>query len=176
MTKGRVYVETERLLLREIDPDRDFAGWAASLADEDVVRYLNGETMDEAQAWRNMAMVLGHWSLRGFGFFSVEEKATGEWVGRVGPWNPKGWPEPEVGWLIAPEHQRKGYAIEAGRASIDYAFDQLGWSRVIHVILDGNAPSVATAERLGSRFRRSQEGLPGVTDQLVHIYGQERSR
>jgi RimJ/RimL family protein N-acetyltransferase len=117
-------------------------------------------------------MVLGHWQMRGYGFFSVESKATGEWLGRVGPWFPEGWPEPEVGWTISPEHWGRGYATEAGRACIEYAFRVLGWPRVIHVILAGNEPSIAVAKKLGSTHIRSARGLPGVTDEDVMIYGQ----
>jgi len=165
-------IETERLILRKIDPDRDFDAWARAMADENTVRYLGTAPMDRAQAWRSMAMAIGHWSIRGYGFFSLEHKDTGQWVGRVGPWYPEGWPAPEVGWTISPDHLRKGYASEAARASIDFAFNTLGWSRVIHVIMEGNEPSVAVARKVGSRLIRSQQGLPGVTDQRVLIYGQ----
>ena len=95
-------------------------------------------------------------------------------VGRVGPWYPEGWPGREVGWLISPEHQRKGYASEAARASIDFAFNTLGWDEVIHVIMEGNTPSIAVAEKLGSRLLRAQNGVPGVTDKRVLIFGQPR--
>jgi RimJ/RimL family protein N-acetyltransferase len=165
-------IETERLILREIDPERDFEGWAESMADENTVRYLGSKPMNRAQAWRSMAMMIGHWSIRGYGFFSLESKQTGEWVGRVGPWFPEGWPEPEVGWTITPHHLRKGYAFEAARASIDYAFNTLGWSRVIHVIMEGNEASIALAKKLGSSFDRSEQGLQGVTQQKVVIYAQ----
>ncbi len=166
-------IETERLILRRIDPAADFEPWAAAMADESTVRYLGSPPMSRARAWRDMAMVMGHWAIRGFGFFSLQDKSSGEWVGRVGPWNPEGWPQPEVGWTIAPAHRRKGYAVEAGRASIRYAFETLAWPAVIHVILDGNAGSIAVAEKLGSEHIRSEQGLAGVTDELVHIYGQK---
>ena len=168
-------IETERLILRPVDPERDFDGWANAMSNPDVVRYIGGEVMSRPLAWRNMVMVMGHWAARGYGFFSVEEKTTGNWVGRVGPWNPEGWPEPEVGWTIDQPFWRKGYAAEAGAASIRYAFEELGWERVIHVILPGNAGSIATAEKLGSQFLREEKGLAGITEETVHIYGQERS-
>jgi RimJ/RimL family protein N-acetyltransferase len=166
-------LETERLILRKVDAERDFDAWAKAMADERTVRYLGVKPMDRALAWRNMAVIVGHWEIRGYGFFSVESKATGEWVGRVGPWNPEGWPEPEIGWTISPDHWGKGYATEAALASLDFVFGTLGWSRVIHVILTGNARSIAVAERLGSTYLRSQQGLPGVTDSEVVIYGQK---
>ena len=174
LTLDTISIETERLILRTIDPERDFEPWARAMADERVVRFTGGQVMDRALAWRNMAAIIGHWTIRGYGFFSVEEKATGQWVGRVGPWNPEGWPEPEVGWTIAPEFWGKGYATEAGRASIRYAYDTLGWDRVVHVILKGNAQSVAVAKKLGSVLVSTQKGLPGVTDDEVEIYAQDR--
>lgn len=167
-----IRIETPRLVLRNIDAGRDFDGWARLMADERTVRFIGGQVMDRALAWRNMISVIGHWQVRGFGFFSVEEKATGEWLGRVGPWYPEGWPAPEIGWAIRREHWGQGYATEAARASIQYAFRELGWEEVIHVILSGNARSIAVAERLGSTYLRTQEGLAGVTDEHVLIYGQ----
>lgn len=167
-------LETPRLILRTIDPERDFEPWARAMANEATVRYLGTPPMSRAVAWRNMALVIGHWSIRGYGFFSIEDKSTGAWVGRVGPWNPEGWPAPEVGWLIAPEFTRRGYASEAGRAAVDYAFRDLGWSQVVHVILEGNAGSVGVAETIGSRFLRREPSLPGVIDEPVLVYGQDR--
>jgi len=166
-------IETERLILREIDPERDFDGWAAAMADEETVRYTGGIVMDRNLAWRNMAGVIGHWQIRGYGFFSVESKSTGEWLGRVGPWYPLGWPAPEIGWTILRQHWGRGYATEAAQASLDYAFDTLGWPRVIHAILVGNEASIAVAEKLGSTLIRRQRGLASVTDDEILIYGQD---
>jgi len=116
--------------------------------------------------------VMGHWSIRGYGFFSLEHKKTGQWVGRVGPWYPEGWPSPEIGWTISPDHVRKGYATEAARACIDYAYNTLGWSRLAHVILKGNEPSIGVARAVGSTLLGEQQGLPGITDKKVLIFGQ----
>ena len=165
-------IETERLILREIDPDRDFEPWAKAMADEDTVRYLGAKPMNRAEAWRSMAVVMGHWAIRGYGPFTVELKSTGDWVGRIGPWYPEGWPGPEVGWTTSPDFRGRSYATEAARASIDYAFRVLGWPQVIHVIMEGNEPSIALAKRVGSTLIEEQQGLAGVTDQRVLIYGQ----
>jgi len=165
-------IETERLILRQIDPDRDFEAWAKAMADENTVRYLGTKPMNRAESWRSMAMAIGHWAVRGYGFFSLEHRETGDWVGRVGPWFPEGWPAPEVGWTISPDHLRKGYATEAAVASIRYAFDVLRWPQVIHVIMEGNEASIAVARKVGSSLVREQEGLPGVTGERVLIYGQ----
>lgn len=167
-------LETERLILRPVDPEHDFDAWAAAMADADTMRYLGAPPMSRSNAWRNMCMVMGHWQVRGYGFFSVILKETGEWVGRVGPWFPEGWPEPEIGWTIAPTHLRRGYAIEAARASLDFAFNTLGWKRVIHVIMPGNEGSIAVAEKLGSSFLKEIPGLVGLTDERLLVYGQTR--
>jgi RimJ/RimL family protein N-acetyltransferase len=58
-------IETERLILREIDPEHDFESWAETMADENTVRYLGSKPMIRAQAWRSMAMMIGHWTMRG---------------------------------------------------------------------------------------------------------------
>ncbi len=170
----KTILETNRLILREIDIERDIEAWAEMMADTETVRFLGGETMNRAQTWRTMAMMIGHQAVRGFGFYSVIEKSSGDWVGRVGPWFPEGWIAPEVGWTIHPRYTRKGYAKEAGAACVDYVFNTLGWGEVIHVIADGNIGSIKTAEAIGSKYLRSIDGIPAVTDMLCHIYGQSR--
>lgn len=165
-------LETERLILRQVDPDRDFEPWAKAMADENTVRYLGTKPMNRAESWRSMALAVGHWAIRGYGFFSLEHRETGDWVGRVGPWYPEGWPAPEVGWTISPDHLGRGYATEAARASLQYVFGTLGWSQVIHVIMEGNGASIAVARKIGSTLVREQQGVQGVTDKKVFIYGQ----
>lgn len=165
-------IETERLILRQIDPERDFEPWARAMADENTVRYLGTKPMNRAESWRSMALAIGHWTIRGYGFFSLEHKESGEWVGRVGPWYPMGWPAPEVGWTISPDHLCRGYATEAARASVQFAFETLAWSQVIHVIMEGNEASMAVARKIGSTLISAQQGVPGVTEQRVLIYGQ----
>ena len=164
-------LETERLLLR-VPEEGDFDAWAAFMADPDAARFVGG-VMSRAAAWRGMAAVVGCWTLRGHGFFSVIDKTTGRWAGRVGPWQPEGWPGPEVGWSIAPEFQRRGYAREASIAAIDFAFDSLGWTEVVHCIDPENVPSIGLAERLGSRRLRGGVELPPY-DMKVDLYGQSR--
>ena len=167
-------LETDRLILRPIDPAKDFDAFADCYSDADTMRYLTGSAMTPAQAWRSMAMVIGHEAFRGYTFLSCIEKSTGAWVGRVGPWFPMGWPQPEIGWVIHPDHRRKGFAREAGRACIDYAYETLGWDEVVHCILDGNIGSMKTAESLGSKRLYSMDGIPGLTEELCWVYGQSR--
>ena len=167
-------IETERLILREIDPVKDFEPWADCFSDQKTMTYIGGKVLSRAQSWRSMATVIGHQSIHGYSFMSVIEKSTGTWVGRIGHWNPEGWPEPEVGWTLHRDHWRKGYAAEAGRACIDYAFNTLGWKRVIHTIEVGNDASKKLAEKLGSKLLYKIDELPPFGKIDCWVYGQNK--
>jgi|APAra7269096979_1048534.scaffolds.fasta_scaffold09103_5 RimJ/RimL family protein N-acetyltransferase len=167
-------LETERLILRPPQA-QDFEPWATFIADEQAARYIGG-VQPRSIAWRSFAAVIGAWHLQGFSFFSLIEKSTGQWVGRLGPWHPEGWPGTEVGWSIAREHWGKGYAPEGARATTDWAFETLGWSEVIHTIDPDNANSKAVAAKLGSSFLRMGR-LPAPHDaNPVEIWGQSREQ
>jgi RimJ/RimL family protein N-acetyltransferase len=165
-------LETERLILRPPQA-QDFEPWAAFIADEEAAKHIGG-VQPRSIAWRSFATVIGAWHLQGFSFFSVIEKSTGNWVGRVGPWQPEGWPGTEVGWSVAREHWGKGFAPEAAIAAIDWAFDTAGWSEVIHTIAEDNAGSKVVAAKVGSNFLR-MGWLPAPHDaKPVEIWGQSR--
>ena len=140
-------IETERLHLRGLG-EQDFAPLAAFYA-SDRAKFVGGP-MDAEETWRMLATEIGHWTLRGYGRFAVEEKATGATVGVIGPWNPEGWPEPEIGWDLMNGFEGKGYATEAGRATLDYAYKTLGWPTAISLVANGNDGSAAVAQRLGA--------------------------
>src|SRR5437879_590371 len=101
-------LETDRLILRAPAAE-DFEAWAAFAADEETMRHLSG-VQPRSVAWRGICQVTGAWAIRGFSMFSVIEKATGRWVGRLGPWQPEGWPGTEVGWGRARGCGGQGYA------------------------------------------------------------------
>ncbi|HJV41161.1 GNAT family N-acetyltransferase, partial [Caulobacter sp.] len=144
-------IETERLILRApVQADFD-AGWAEFHGDAECMRHLGG-AMPRSVAWRALAQVVGMWPLRGFGQFSAIEKATGRWIGRVGPWLPEGWPAPEVGWMLHRSAWGQGYATEAAGACLEHVFETLGWTSVAHMIHPENLGSQAVAGRLGSRL------------------------
>ena len=143
-------IETERLILRMFR-ESDTDAYAEMVGDAEVMRFLGGKPMSRQEAWRNMAMLLGHWHLRGYGFWAVEERASGELVGRVGCWQPEGWPGLEVGWALRRRFWGRGYATEAARASLNHAFTALDQPRVISLIAPDNVNSSRVAERLGER-------------------------
>jgi RimJ/RimL family protein N-acetyltransferase len=172
VTLDRLQIETPRLLLR-LPCAQDLDAWAEMMADEETARFIGG-VMPREVSWRALMTMIGAWHAQGFAMFSVIEKSTGRWVGRLGPWMPEGWPGSEVGWAIVRECWGRGYATEGAAAAIDWAFDHLGWSRVIHCIDPANLASQAVAHRLGSR--KLGEGLlpPPFQDVAVDIWGQSR--
>ena len=117
-----------------------------------------------------MAMHAGHWTLRGYGDWVVEQASDGEVLGRVGLWNPEGWPGLEIGWKLARHPWGHGYATEAGAAAMNWAWATLDARRLISIIHRDNAASMRVAERLG--LSRSHEDV--VTEQPVWIYSVER--
>ncbi len=139
---------TPRLMLRPLNGD-DFDAYAAFAADPVQMEHLGG-AMPREIAWRDLSLRAGAWLTRGFSMFAVIERATGAWVGRIGPWKPDGWPGTEIGWGVASAFAGKGYAYEAAIATMDYAVDMLGWTRIIHTISPDNIRSIRLAERLGS--------------------------
>lgn len=164
-------LETDRLILRP-PAAADLDAWAAFAADEQVARFIGG-VQTRAMAWRQLCVMAGAWSINGFSMFSVLEKSSMRWIGRLGPWQPDGWPGTEVGWGLAREAWGKGYAVEGAAAAIDWAFDQLGWTEVIHAIDPANRSSQRVAERLGSRVLR-RAILPAPLDVPVEVWGQSR--
>jgi RimJ/RimL family protein N-acetyltransferase len=165
-------LETPRLFLRApIEADLD--GFAELMGDEASARFIGG-VQSRPAAWRMMAALAGSWSLKGFSMFSVIEKSTETWIGRIGPWQPEGWPGTEVGWGLLRSAWGKGYASEAAEATIEWAFDNLNWSEVVHTIAEDNAPSKAVATRMGSRYLR-QGRLPAPFDFELEVWGQSRA-
>jgi RimJ/RimL family protein N-acetyltransferase len=164
-------LETDRLVLRPPAPE-DFDAWAEFCGDEVAHRFLGG-ALDRAAAWRNMCIMMGHGVARGFSVFSVIEKASGRWVGRLGPWRPEGWPGTEVMYGLARETWGKGYAHEGASAAVDWAFKNLGWTEVIHCIDPLNEKSQRVAARLGARILRKGR-LPAPLNWEVDVWGQTR--
>ena len=162
-------VDTERLKLRQWC-SADIAPNTAMLSDPGTARFITVDgkpiTSDLA-GWRNAAVMAGHWALHGAGMFVVEEKQTGKFAGRVGPWFPAGWPGFEVGWGIASEFRGKGYAVEAARASIDWAFATFELDQILHCIDRENVASQGVARRLGAEKQREIDLFGHVADVWV---------
>jgi RimJ/RimL family protein N-acetyltransferase len=165
-------IETPRLILRPTQLD-DLDRWAELLADAESARFIGG-VQPKPIVWRMLMSQAGAWALSGVAMFSVIEKETGRWIGRVGPWQPFGWPGTEVGWGLHPDSCGKGYALEAARASMAYAFDTLGWTDVIHCIHPDNTASQRVAVKLGSVNRGPGTMPPPYEHDPIDIWGQSR--
>ena len=162
-------IETERLVLRTWRGD-DIAPNTAMLADPGTARFITVDgkpVTNELNGWRNAAIMAGHWALHGAGMFVVKEKSSGNFTGRFGPWFPPGWPGFEVGWGIAKEFRGKGYAVEAARASIGWAFATFEIAQIVHCIDRENVASQAVARRLGARKEREIDLFGHVADLWV---------
>jgi RimJ/RimL family protein N-acetyltransferase len=167
-------IETDRLILRLPTLD-DFERWAEMMGDPEAARFVGG-VLPKPVVWRLIMQMRGAWELTGVSMFSVIEKERNVWVGRVGPWQPRDWPGTEVGWGLHRDAWGKGYAFEASVAAMDFAFDSLGWSTVIHCINPDNISSQALARRLGSTILR-QARMPAPFDhEMVDIWGQNRDQ
>ena len=111
--------------------------------------------------------------LRGSGQWALEEKATGAFVGRTGTHRPErhDWPGLEVGWTLHSDHMGKGFATEAGRRSVEYAFEVNGADELVSCILPDNTRSANVAQRLGFEILDTRElsNLPGHPLNIWHL-------
>lgn len=148
-------IETERLVLREFRNKTDFEPYAYFYA-SDLTKFYGGP-LDRSAAWRAAAAMMGHWVIRGYGAWAVEEKLTGDFCGIVGLWFPEGWPEREITWGIVECKQGMGFAAEAAIRSRAYAYEILGWDKVFSCIAAENTASIRLAEKLGATLDREIE-------------------
>jgi RimJ/RimL family protein N-acetyltransferase len=145
-------IETERLRLRchRID---DFADCAAMWADPAVIRYVGGKPLTGEEVWARLIRYVGHWALLGFGFWAVEEKETGVFVGDVGFMHfkrdirPSRDDMPEIGWILASQAHGRGYATEAVRAAV--AWGEQRFARTVCIIHPDNLASIRVAGKCG---------------------------
>jgi RimJ/RimL family protein N-acetyltransferase len=162
-------LRTERLLMRGFR-EEDLDALAEISADSEVTRWVGDpDGLSREDTWRRMAYFIGHWELRGFGQWALFDRDSGVLVGRAGLLQPEGWPGLEVGWLVARPHWGRGYAPEAGRASLDWARDSLGADHVISLIEPHNERSARVAEKLGMEVEGHTKIVNGEFD--VRIFG-----
>jgi RimJ/RimL family protein N-acetyltransferase len=141
------------------------------MQDDQAARFIGG-VAPRSVCWRQLMTMIGAWHAEGFAMFSVIEKSTGRWIGRLGPWRPEGWPGTEIGWAIVRDCWGRGYAVEGAAAAMAWAFEHLGWTDVIHAIAPDNLASQRVAQKLGSR-NRGPGSLPPPHEQTrIDIWGQ----
>ncbi len=149
-------IETERLILRGHVPD-DLDACAAMWGDPAVARFIGGKPSRREEVWWRMLRHVGHWSWNGYGFWAVEDKATGRFLGDVGyadfkrELQPSMGDVPEMGWVLAQHAQGRGIATEAVQAAADWADRHFGSKPTFCIIDPANAPSLRVAEKVGFR-------------------------
>jgi RimJ/RimL family protein N-acetyltransferase len=157
-TQPRIPVlTTERLILRGHRLG-DFQDYAALRGDPEVARYIGGKTRTPAESWSRLLHSAGHWSLLGFGFWMVEERSSGRFVGEVGfadfkrDLGPDFDGAPEAGWVLAPWAHGKGYATEAAGAALAWGEREKGMTRFVCMIDRDHEGSLRVAEKCGFRI------------------------
>jgi RimJ/RimL family protein N-acetyltransferase len=149
-------IETDRLRLRAHrvdDLDAALAMWSDPL----VTRFIGGKPSGEQQTWSRILAYAGHWALLGFGYWALEEKTSGRFVGELGfaefhrEIDPAMRNAPELGWALASAVHGNGYATEAVRAAVAWADSRFGAARTVCLIDVENAASIRVAEKCGYR-------------------------
>ena len=161
-------IETSRLLLRPHRPD-DFADCAAMWADPGVTRHIGGKPFSPEEVWARMLRYAGHWSWMGFGYWAIEEKATGAFAGELGFADYKRdiasiQNLPEMGWVLASTMQGQGYATEAVRAALVWGDARFESPRTVCIVDPENLSSIRVAEKCGYREfeRTTYKGHPTI--------------
>lgn len=150
-------IETSRLMLR-VPEGTDAQPLLEIHEHPEAIRFVTtGPTRRGiVGAWTNVATMIGHWHLRGYGQWTVIEKATNEVIGRVGLWSPEGWPGVELGWIIRHSRWGNGFATEAARAALDWTWAHGVADHVISLIQPANVPSIRVAEKIGEQLERRE--------------------
>jgi RimJ/RimL family protein N-acetyltransferase len=157
--------ETERLILRTFKED-DWRDLHDYYSDPECTKYTSGKPMADWESWRKLASLIGHWQMRNYGCYALEEKLSGKVIGIAGFEFPHGWPEPEIQWGLSRHYWGKGYAGEAVRAVKNIARKFLPDLRLISIIHPKNINSIHLAKSVGAHFNR--EYL--FRDDTWHIY------
>ncbi|MGE3274167.1 MAG: GNAT family N-acetyltransferase [Vicinamibacterales bacterium] len=165
-------IQTPRLRLRPPEA-ADVQPMVEIHRDPDVMRHLAPGGPDEvATAWRNVALMIGHWHMRGYGPWIITARDSGDILGRAGLWNAEGGPGLELGWMVRRSMWGRGIATEAARAARDWAWQHLDSNHIVGIIHATNVASVRIAEKLGARL----EDRKAVDGAEVLTYGLHRTR
>ncbi len=139
-------------------------------ADSVVTRHIGGRPFSREESWARLLRYIGHWDVLGFGYWAVEEKATGHFVGEVGfadfkrEIEPSLDGQPEMGWVFVPQVYGQGYATEAVRAAVSWGDRHLSSARSVCLIHPDNQASIRVAEKCGfHEYQRTEyKGQPTI--------------
>lgn len=160
---------TERLRLRAHGLD-DFTALAQMWADPRVTQYITGQPSTGELSWARLLRYAGHWALLDFGYWAIEDRATGVFVGELGfadyhrEMDPPLDGVPELGWVLSPAYFGRGYATEAARAATHWGDTHFGAARTACMIDPRNVASIRVAEKCGFKetARTTYHGTPTI--------------
>jgi RimJ/RimL family protein N-acetyltransferase len=162
-------LETERLLLRA-HRIADFDASAAMWGDPVVTRYIGGKPSTREDVWGRMLRYAGHWPLMGYGYWAIEDKSFGRFIGEAGfadfkrDITPSLGDDPEIGWALTPAAHGKGYATEIVTALVEWGDANLSLKRTVCLIHPDNSPSIYVAKKCGYKefARTNYKGQPTI--------------
>ena len=149
-------IETERLLLRGHSLG-DLGPMLVMWTDPEVTRFIGGKPLTRDEVWSRLTRYIGHWAMLGYGYWAVEEKTSGAYIGDIGiadfkrDLDPPLDGRPEVGWSLTPAAHGRGYATEAVNAAIAWGEVHFEHARMVCMISPDNTPSIRVAEKCGFR-------------------------
>lgn len=158
-------LETERLVLRG-PRTSDYEAFLEFYTDGEASHFYGGPLRPDG-AWKRLAQDVGHWQLRGYGLWTLEDRHTREVYGGCGLFWAEGWPRPELTWWLPAGARGRGYATEASRAVIRYALEEAGWDHVETHMDDNNEPARRLALRLGGQ-QIARERFPDGKERNVY--------
>jgi RimJ/RimL family protein N-acetyltransferase len=147
-------LESERMFLRQFEDD-DWRDLHLYYSDAEAMTFTQGRALSEGETWRVMCSMIGHWQLRGYGPYALEQKSSGKVLGTVGLWYPNNWPEAEIKWGLARRFWGRGFASEAASLVLASVAENLPGLVPISMIHDDNSASIALALALGARRESS---------------------
>lgn len=150
------HIETQRLLLRQFK-ESDWQDLHRYYSSPTATEFTVGRAFSEGETWRTLCSMIGHWQLRGYGPYAIEERATGAVIGVSGFWYPNDWPEPEIKWALAPDYWGKGFASEAARAVQRVALQCFPDKPLISFIHGDNKASIQLALAVGAELEQEIE-------------------
>lgn len=163
MTDHIPVLDTPRLTLRA--PRASDLSTMVAFFETPRSHFVGGPT-DEVGAFTKLTSRIGHWALNGFGYWHIDDRTSGAFLGWVGIVHPPKWEEPELGWTLFAQAEGKGLAFEAASAARGYAAEHQNLDRVISYIVPSNTRSAALAKRMGATLEREAHLLGND----VHVY------
>jgi RimJ/RimL family protein N-acetyltransferase len=152
---------TERLRLRMPDI-ADFGPMSAMWGDAEVMRFISGAPSALSESWSRLLRYIGHWHALGFGYWVVEDRKTGEFLGEVGLADYKRemtppLDAPEIGWVLRRTAHGRGIATEAASAVVAWADANLPGERTVCIFHPEHGASQRVALKLGYGASRMTE-------------------